>query len=174
MKSIAQKKYILLLILILFLIFGVSLFKHRTFSSETKVHYHAGFVVFQENKKLDFSDSKYMNISPCTVRKGDTTSEDPQVEKAHLHDNVGTVVHIEREGAKWKDLFTNIHYPIDYATTRGFINGAEVKNYQDQPINLDDSLVVFIGNNDINAGLNQAIQKDYIEKIGTQSKSCGQ
>lgn len=174
MKSTAHKKYIFLLIAAIIIVFGGIFLVRSKSEPEKKVHYHAGFIIVQDNKKLDFSDTKYMNISPCTLRKGDSSSEDPQLEKAHLHDNVGTVVHIERDGAKWKDLFINIHHTIDYAHTLGYINGVKVENYQEQPINLDDSLVVLIGNNDIQANLKQAITKDYIEKIGTQSKICGE
>ncbi len=88
-----------------------------------KTHYHAGFVVFQNNKKVNFSDIKYMYLEPCTLNKNnDTNSTDIQIEKAHLHDDVGDLVHIERTGPIWKDLFTNMHYPIDYSKSTGFIN----------------------------------------------------
>src|SRR5690242_18124426 len=93
--------YLLILLVAAVVIFGKKIFP------EPKVHFHAGFVVFKDDKKLSFSDYKYMNVKPCMVDDKDE-EEDPQLEKAHLHDNVGDVVHSEQNGAKWKDLFTNI------------------------------------------------------------------
>ena len=86
-----------------------------------------------------------MFLKPClTNGKEDTNSENIQLEKAHLHDNVGDLVHIEARDAFWRDLFTNIKFPMDYAKTAGYING---KKYQISKNSYpsDDSLVVFVG-----------------------------
>ena len=138
-----------------------------------ETHYHAGFVVFKNDKKINFSDVKYMFLEPCTLNKNnDNSPTDIQIEKAHLHDNVGDVVHIERTGAKWQDLFTNIHFLINYSKTTGYINGEKVANYQLQPIKPDDILVVFIGKEDQKL-IRQAVTKDYIEKMAKKSTTCG-
>lgn len=148
-------------------------FAAKKFFTPEKVHYHAGFVVFQNNKKLDFSDNKYMFIEPCTVnKKTDDSDADIQIEKAHLHDNVGDVIHIEQTGAVWKDLFTNIKFPINYSKVTAYIKGKQVADFQSQPIRPDDSLVVFIGNND-NKLLSQAVTKEYIQKEAKKSTTCG-
>lgn len=147
------------------ILFGKKLFP------EKKVHYHAGFVVFQNNKKINFSDNKYMNIMPCSTDDSALT-EDPQLEKAHLHDNVGDVIHVEQKDPKWKDLFTNIHYPIDYKTTTAYINGQKVNNFQSQTIHPYDSAVIFIGNND-KKHLKEAVTKKHIIEKETTSESCG-
>lgn len=164
-----MKKMILSIILI-----GVAIFIVRTkFIPEEKIHKHAGFLVFENNVKRDFSDSTYMYISPCEV---DDTHEDTpqqaQLEKAHLHDNVGDVIHIERSGALWKDLFTNIGFPINDSTSTGYINGNKVENFQTKLIEQDDSLVVFIGENDINKYLLLAPTKEYIEEMAKKSTTC--
>lgn len=138
-----------------------------------KVHYHAGFVVFENNKKLDFSDLKYMYLKPCVAEGSeDTGNEDIQLEKAHLHDNVGDVVHIERTGAVWQDLFTNIRYPVDYKKTTGYINNQKILDFQKQPIRPFDSLVVFIGDNDP-TNLAAGVTKEYIETKAKKSVECG-
>ena len=170
-----MKKWLIIIfcVMLIVVVSCIAFVMYNKLQAQHKVHYHAGFIVFQDNKKLDFSDTKYMNIPPCTLQKGDTSHEDPQTEKAHLHDNVGDVVHIERSGAVWKDLFTNIKFPMDYSKTTGFINGSKIENYQSQAIKPDDSLVVFIGNNDIAKDLQQAPTKDYIEKIAKKSTACG-
>ena len=138
-----------------------------------KTHYHAGFVVFQNNKKLSFSDSKYMFIEPCALsqKSADSTAV-IQIKKAHLHDNVGDLVHIERTGAKWQDLFTNINFTIDYSSAVGYINGKKIVDFQTQSIRPYDSLVIFIGKND-SKFLKQAVTKDYMIKMEKKSTTCG-
>lgn len=167
-----NKKLRIVLVLILVAVGVSSWFLYKKVTTPQKVHYHAGFVIFQNNKKLDFSNNKYMYIKPCTVKDTDEQEND-QLEKAHLHDTIGDVVHIERTGALWKDLFTNIHYPVDYTQTTGYINGKRVKNYQSQTIQPDDTLAIFIGTNDINKDLQQIPTKTYIEKMAKKSTTCG-
>lgn len=137
-----------------------------------KTHYHAGFVVFEHNKKIDFSDNKYMNFKPCSLKQTeDTSAADIQLEKAHLHDNVGNLVHVEREGAVWKDLFTNIKYAIDYTHTTAYINGRQVSNWQDSKIKPYDSLVLFIGDNDPKH-LKEGVAKAYMMEKEKKSDGC--
>ena len=158
-------------VVVLFVALGLFYYKKPVIPTE-KIHYHAGFVVFENGKKLDFSDNKYMSIKPCTLNgEEDETKEDPQVEKAHLHDNVGDVVHIEEEGAIWRDLFTNIKFEVDYSRVAGYINGASVPNFELQPINQFDSLVLFVGSTDKSL-ISQAVTKEYIEEWGEKSSTC--
>ena len=138
-----------------------------------KVHYHAGFVVFENGKKLNFSDNKYMFIKPCTIDGEEIENPgDEQIEKAHLHDNVGDVIHIEEEGAIWRDLFTNINFPVDYSKVEAYINGEIVPNFESQSIKSNDSLVLFFGSVDKSL-LSQAPTKEYIEEWGKKSSTCG-
>lgn len=136
-----------------------------------KTHYHAGFVVFQDNKKLDFSDNKYMYIKPCLLNPNhNDEAKNIQLEKAHLHENVGDLVHVEASGAYWKDLFANIGFSVDGST--GYINGKRVANFQMQPIRPYESLVVLIDRDDPEV-LDQAVTKDYILKMEKKSTACG-
>ena len=139
-----------------------------------EVHYHAGFVVFDNGVKVDFSVIKYMNISPCTEHavKVDETPEHLQMEKAHLHDGVGDVVHSHREGARWGDLFTNIGYPIDYSKVTAFINGVEIQDIQNASIVGDDSVVIFVGEVD-KTKLIEAITINHIKEVEKMSENCG-
>ena len=77
------------------------------------IHYHAGFKVYTDGQLEDFSQIKYMSVLACEVDEEIEYEENDQLEKAHLHDEVGEVVHVEAEGAKWKDLFQNINYKFD-------------------------------------------------------------
>lgn len=169
-----NKRFLYITVLLGILLITISalfIFKNQLIS--TKTHYHAGFVVFQNNKKLSFSDSKYMFIEPCALsqKSADSTAV-RQIKKAHLHDNIGDLVHVERTGAKWQDLFTNINSPIDYSSAVGYINGKKTVNFQTQPIRPYDSLVIFIGKNDSNF-LKQAVTKDYMIKMAKKSTTCG-
>lgn len=170
-----NKKFLLFIILLAILLLGSGVFiRAQKLFIPQKTHYHAGFVVFQNDKKLDFSDLKYMSIEPCVLdnKRENDSPEQVQVEKAHLHDNVGDLIHVERTSAKWQDLFTNIHYSLDYAKTTGYINGKQVNNYQFQSIKPFDSLVIFIDKNDPKL-LTQAVTKDYMIKMAKKSTNCG-
>lgn len=147
-------------------------FGYKTLTTPKKVHYHAGFVVFQNDKKLDFSDFKYMRVKPCDDVKGNDTDEDIQAEKAHLHDQVGDVVHVERDGAYWRDLFTNIKYPVDYSKTKAYVNGREIQDFQNTKITPYESVVILIGNNS-STHEKDAVSKQYIQKKEKESIECG-
>ena len=171
-----MKKFSIKTFIIVFAVVGIliGLVIFRNVYAQKKVHYHAGFAIFQNNKKLDFSDIKYMYIKPCNINeKGKEEHEDNQIEKAHLHDSVGDVVHVERSGAVWKDLFANIKFSLDYSKAEGFINGKRVASYESQSIKPDDTLVIFIGNNDISKDLKLAPAKDYVDKMASKSTTCG-
>jgi hypothetical protein len=170
-----MKKVLLVIgsIIFIFLILIVGFKFFNKIVSPQKIHYHAGFIVFKDDKKINFSDYKYMYEKPCTINgKENEENENDQLEKAHLHDSVGDVVHIERKGATWEDFFQNIKYPLG-KNASSYINGKKIQDFQKLEINPDDSLVVFIGNNNINKDLKQAPGKKYIEKMGSKSKTCG-
>lgn len=169
-----HKRLFYIIAVIGIILFGSAIFfAARKFFTPEKVHYHAGFVVFQNNHKLDFSNNKYMSVEPCKVNNDAPESvADLQIEKAHLHDNVGDVAHIEQKGAIWKDLFTNIKFPLNYSKATGYINGKQVTDFQSLPIRPYDSLVVFMGNYDKKL-LTQAVTKEYIQKQGNKSTTCG-
>src|ERR1700730_17097255 len=98
-------------IIIAFLIFAILaatavIILPKTILKPKPVHFHAGFQVYVDDKLQDFSDFKYMHEAPCTVNGKPLTNNhvDEQIEKAHLHDQIGDVVHVHRLGATWSDL----------------------------------------------------------------------
>lgn len=168
-----KKTTILRIILICILGIGGLLYAYKNKISKEEVHYHAGFTVYQNNQKVDFSDLKYMTISPCVAEGTEQPEEDEQNEKAHLHDNIGDVIHVEAPGALWKDLFTNIRYPIDYASATAYMNGQKVEDFSSRPIQPDESLVIFIGDNDMQFAT-MAASVSYIEEQAKKSTTCGE
>jgi hypothetical protein len=136
------------------------------------VHYHAGFLVYVNGVQQDFSDPKYDKISPCAM-PGAAVSGNPELEKAHLHDKVGDVVHVEGSGAVWGDLFKNIHYVFKKdVPVQGFISGKEVPNILTYPIKAYDSIIIVVGSGS-GVDLNKVVTKNHIVEVERKGESCG-
>lgn len=137
-----------------------------------KYDIHAGFQVYVDGKLQDFSDMKYMDVTPCESffhRKSD------QLEKAQLHDNVGNVVHVHRKDAVWGDLFKNIGWqiPADKEFV-GYLNGTRTENLLEYPILPYDSVVFFSGKiDDMNRKLQGRVTDEMIKEVEKKSESCG-
>lgn len=174
-----MKKSIALLILVIFTFGSFYWFKRNNKTSkvvEDEYHIHAGFVVFNSDNKEDFSLVKYMHLKPCTLDgegKEILTSEEEQLEKAHLHDRIGDVVHVHRKGSKWRDLFINLNYPTEQPI-KGYIDGKNIDNILDQEISAYESTLFIVGNNKVDPSeiLNQAVTQDYIKQIESNGESC--
>lgn len=141
---------------------GLALLAYWGFAStqpEEHVHYHAGFVVYVDGVKQDYGDFKYMNFKPCTQEEAKSTKEDEQIEKAHLHDGVGDVVHVEAAGSVWGDLFKNI----------GVTLPAEVAELE-QPIVPDSSIAIVIGSAVDNP---DKVSIERIKEVEAKSELCG-
>ena len=155
---------------------GVALWfwKNDGFAYDKKpIHYHAGFQVYVDNQKQDFSDFKYMHVNPCgDDHRDEVTSESEQLEKAHLHDGNGDVVHIHREAAIWNDLFQNINYTLP-ADVQGYINGQFVPQVLSMPIIENASAVFLVGENiDIPAKVALRVTQDRIKEVEAMSEKC--
>lgn len=171
-KKISLK--IILLIAILCAAVISAYFFLTRFDAKKEVHYHAGFLVYNEGKLVDFSDLKYMQVVPCTA-DGSEIHMDEQIEKAHLHDNIGNVVHVHREGAKWGDLFKNIKYNIPQSQDiTAYKNGKPVKDILNTPIEPYDSIIISIGKERISeAKLKSPVTKKQILEAEKRTETCG-
>lgn len=139
-----------------------------------EIHIHAGFQIYEDGKQKSFEDFAYMNDKPC----GDHAPGehvDEQLEKAHLHELVGDVVHVHREGATWGDLFTNLKYPVEAEKIEAYVNGEKLPMVLARKIQPYDRLVVFIGDRDenLNKYLDKQVTKDHIVKTEKRSEQCG-
>jgi len=139
-------------------------------------HIHAGFQVYENDQLVDFAKLQYMQISPCSEdheNEAELTPEEEQIEKAHLHDMVGDVVHVHREDATWGDLFTNIEYEI-YPDVTAYIDGEQVENVLEKEIAPYESMVILIGERtDIEGKLDSIVSKEHIKEIELKSENCG-
>ncbi len=124
---------------------------------EESVHYHAGFTVYVNGEKQDYSDWRYMHLELCT--DGQEQHEDEQIEKAHLHDGVGDVVHVHRTGAKWGDLFENIGVKL-----------AEEPAILQQAVEPNSSVIIMIGQSVANP---EKVTIEHIQDVEAKSELCG-
>ena len=167
-----SKRIFLAAIIFLFLITGFILWKRQRIKKD-EIHYHAGFQVYIDEELQDFSQTKYMSVKLCGEDEKEH-KQDEQLEKAHLHDNIGDVVHVEAEEVKWKDLFKNIKFNIDRSKPiEGFVNGKKVSDILAYPIKTYDSLVLLIGEYPNSSDyVKQGVKKEWIKEIERKSESC--
>ncbi len=141
--------------------------------SEESVHYHAGFRVYIDGALQDYSDYKYMHFAPCSEHEETRSLAEEQMEKAHLHDGVGDVVHVHRADAVWRDLFTNIQVELPKDKTfKGFINGIENDDILDAPVKGYNTAIFVVGSSDASHDT-ELVSIDYIKEMEAKSELCG-
>lgn len=167
-----KQKIVLIFIGIFILLAGILVYSRHMIFSEKKIHYHAGFQVYIDGKLQDFSDTKYMDLTPCNEHEN---NQNNQEEKAHLHENVGDVVHVHRENVVWNDLFKNIGFTIGNSKPiEGYINGRIIQNVLSYPIKPYASLVLLIGSHGaVDNYLSHAVTVQHIKQIEKTSELCG-
>lgn len=142
-------------------------------SKDVVVHYHAGFKVYLNGNLENFAQLKYMEDKPCTTGNTKSSPKDPQMEKAHLHDLAGDVVHVHAEGGTWADLFKNMKYSIpEGATVSGYLSGTKIENFLSHPIKSYESLIITVGD-ETTADLTHYVTVDRIKEVEQKSESCG-
>jgi len=120
------------------------------------VHYHANFAVYVDGKQEQFSNPLlYEEISECSI----STEEKPG-ERAHLHENIKDVVHVEDSAVTWGNFFQNINWNVsdkyldtsdvllvntDTKKVTYILNGEEVSNITNKVIGDKDRLLVSYG-----------------------------
>lgn len=165
-----MKRFFIIGIILLIIIFGV-VFLAKNLSKPKVVHFHAGFQVYKNGVLQDYSGFQYMSLLPCG--KVYTDPADEQLEKAHLHNNIGDVVHVHREGATWGDLLKNINVSFAIPPT-GYINGEKIATILSQPIRPYDSLILFEGKHKaVSEYLPHAVSIKHIKLIEKISENCG-
>lgn len=137
------------------------------------LHYHAGFRVYIDGVLQDYSDYKYMNFVPCTEHAVKQSAAEEQIEKAHLHDSVGDVVHVHRAGAVWGDLFKNIgvQLPSDKLAVM-YLNGELASDIYNQPIKAYDT-AIFVFGSDQSSHTGERVSVDHIKEVEAKSELCG-
>lgn len=172
MYNVSMKKKIILLVSALSMVLSAAaLYFHQTPKSDDHVHYHAGFRVYRDGVLQDYSGYQYMNYVPCSEHDAKKSSAEEQIEKAHLHDSVGDVVHVHRRGAMWGDLFININVELPEPVI-GFVNGAKVEDIMNTPIESYSTAIIEAGTN-TTSHEKEVVSVDYIKQVEAKSELCG-
>jgi hypothetical protein len=157
----------------LFFILGLGLFFAYRFWLQWPIHFHAGFKVYVDNQLQDYSAEKFMDVEPCTA-PGHKAKVDDQLEKAHLHDQVGDVVHVHRHQATWGDLFTNLHVSFDHEAVVGYKQGKKIDNILTKTIEPYESVVIVVGDQSKAADYaGSPVTVAHIKDIESRSETCG-
>lgn len=82
--------------------------RFATYAAPADTHYHANFAVYVDGKQEQFSNPfLYEEISECSI-----STEMKPGERAHLHENIKDVVHVEDSAVTWGNFFQNINWNV--------------------------------------------------------------
>src|SRR3990167_7003377 len=88
-----------------------------TYNPPKRVHYHANFGIYINGQRQKLENPLlYEEVEMCA--EGETHNPS---ERAHMHDMVSDVVHVEDEAVTWGHFFQNIGYSMgdDYMNSSG-------------------------------------------------------
>ena len=152
-----------------------------TYSPEKGVHYHANFAMYLNGQREEFKDIfYYIGAESCT---GESEHATNPYARAHMHDMVGDVVHIEDEVVTWGQFFQNIGWIVDPKVIRTpdqsfladsqnkltfMLNGEQTDKVIRGVIGDKDRLLVDFGSTDL-----QTLQKEYDSIASTAEKYNG-
>lgn len=76
------------------------------------VHYHANFALYINGERQEFKGaSYYTEVEMCTLNSTMVPSG-----RAHMHDNINNVVHVEDHAVTWGQFFTNLGWTMGPTT----------------------------------------------------------
>ncbi len=133
---------ILLFIILIYLAFTPKLHKNE---SSQEVHYHVGFVIYENNKLLDFRAPEFMHLDPCGNEE--QVENDLSSERVHLHNNIGDIAHVHNNRATWGDLLDSLNYRPPSRLTF-YLNGKLVVNSTALTIAPNDRMLILVGDFD--------------------------
>ncbi len=156
---------------------GVLGFRFFTYAPE-KTHYHANFAVYINGEREAFKDSGYYE-----EEAGGTCSLDTAMvpeERAHMHDNIGDVVHVEDHAVTWGQFFENLGWTVNHKLiltpeklyvgdamqkVAFLVNGQNVQDVTSRVIHDKDRLLV-----DFGVSSDTALQQEFKTVAKTAAK----
>ncbi len=130
--------------------------RFATYAAPADTHYHANFAVYVDGKQEQFSNPfLYEEISECSI-----STEMKPGERAHLHENIKDVVHVEDSAVTWGNFFQNINWNVSdkYLDTSEVLlvntetkkvtyvlNGEEISDITNKVIGDKDRLLISYG-----------------------------
>lgn len=135
-----------------------------------QTHYHANFAVYLNGQRFEFKGPQYYEeVAACAVH-----GKIQPAQRAHMHDNINSVIHVHDDGVTWEQFFNNIGWylgPNFIQTDDGtmytengdnklnvMLNGqnlTDISNIANQVIGDRDRLLVSFGNIDTNTLQNE-------------------
>lgn len=122
-----------------------------TYSSDSD-HFHANFALYIDGEKEDFKEEVfYEEVSSC----GEIDNN--PLTRVHMHDNIGSVVHVHDASATWSNFFENLGLTLgdEVLSVRGktyvdgengqlmfFLNGQRVRTLSGKNIQSEDKLLI--------------------------------
>lgn len=87
-------------------VLGIRFFSY----SPERVHYHANFDVYINGQREVFNNPVYYEEEggSCVEETGMTPEE-----RAHMHDNIGDVAHVEDHAVTWGQFFQNLGWAVN-------------------------------------------------------------
>lgn len=140
------------------------------------VHYHAGFLVYIDGVRQDYSDMKYMNFTACSEHDTKKSVREEQIEKAHLHDGAGDVVHVHRTGSVWGDLFKNIN--VSFPKGKSIYaydadnQGEKINDILRRPIQPSSRVVIIVGDDTAVKDNLEFVTPARIQEVEAKSELC--
>ena len=131
--------------------------RFATYHPPDDVHYHANFAVYIDGQQEQFKSPFYY------IDTADSCSAMQQItphDRAHMHDGVNNVVHVEDHAVTWAQFFQNLGWVVDSKVIRTqsqvlvadsqnnisfILNGQQTDNVMNQVINDRDKLLVDYG-----------------------------
>ena len=117
---IARRRYMSVLGLLLgaLIILAIRFF---TYAAPEATHYHANFAVYLNGQHEEFkSPQYYQEVAACTVN-----GPIQPAQRAHMHDEENSVLHVHDDGVTWSQFFDNLGWSIG----PNFIQNADKKMY---------------------------------------------
>lgn len=153
------------------LLIGFLLFAglRMAFVQQYEVHYHANFGLFINGQRDKFKNfTFYEEVESCAAGAGSNPKS-----RAHMHDNINDVVHVEDDNVTWGAFFANLGYGLSDGSIetddgvfvdgqrgrhlRFILNGEPVETIANRVINSEDVLLIDYGpkNTDLDFEYNQ-------------------
>ncbi|HCM51959.1 TPA: hypothetical protein DIS56_02385 [Candidatus Saccharibacteria bacterium] len=155
--------------------------RFATYQPDKGIHYHANFAVFLNGQREEFKDIfYYIGGESCT---GETEHQMTPYARAHMHDRVNDVVHIEDEAVTWGQFFQNMAWVVDPKIIRTpdrvwladsankvsfMLNGEKVDNIVGRVIGNKDRLLVDFGSTN-----KEVLQKEFETVASTAEQYNG-
>lgn len=134
---VARNRWVILVLGFLVGVLVILSVRYVAYSPE-QVHYHANMAVYINGQREEFKDAKYyQEVAVCS------STDDIKLPKqrAHMHDNVNSVVHVHDHAVTWGQFFENLGWyvgPDFIQTDVGTLYKAEGASKLNIIINGDD------------------------------------